>query len=117
MVMIWQVKDLVRTLQRDFEPDQLIAFSIMSDKDVSRRLGVEDELLEAIMLNLMRLVDQGEPVLAQYLEVAREQTLDSLAATTDTVCVCCGSSDVRMCLSRVFQLDGTSRVHGFVVLV
>ncbi len=99
MAMIWKVEDLTRTLERDFEPDQLIAFTIMSEKDVERRLGVSGVLLEAVMVQLMRLVEQGEPVLVQYLEAAHEQALDSLKPETPTFCVCCSSQDVHMCLS------------------
>lgn len=111
MTMIWKVKDLMRTLDRDFEPDQLIAFTIMSEQDVERRLGVSDTLLEAIMVQLMRLVDQGEPVLIKYLEVAHEQALDSLKPATPTTCVCCFSEDVHMCLSLF--VDGWAGVVWF----
>lgn len=86
-MMIWQVKDLAATLARDFQPDQLIAFSIMSD--VERRLKISGKLLEATMLELMRLVDQGEPVSAQYLEAAYEAAIESISPGEDK-CVVCG---------------------------
>jgi len=87
--MSWKVSDVITMLQKEFKPDDLIAFSLLGQREVSRRLQVEGSQLEFIMTEFMRLVDNNEPVLWPYLEVAVENV-----DTRANKCVCCASEGI-----------------------
>ena len=63
-MMIWMVKDVIEALQKDCEPDELIAWSAVTKSDAEQRYPhLSDEEIEEVMHQVMRYADDTEPVI------------------------------------------------------
>jgi len=62
-MMVWTVKDVIEALQRDCEPDELIAWSAATQDDASRRFPhLNEAQIEAVMKLTIQYADDNEPV-------------------------------------------------------
>ena len=63
-MMIWTVKDVIEALKKDCEPDELIAWSAVTQSDAEKRYPhLSDEEIEEVMCQVMRYADDTEPVI------------------------------------------------------
>jgi len=63
-MMVWTVKDVIEALQKDCEPDELIAWSAVTESDAEQQYPqLGDEEIEAMMYQAMKYADDTEPVI------------------------------------------------------
>jgi len=76
-MMVWMVKDVIEALQRDCEPDALIAWSAVTQSDAEQRYPhLSGEQIEEVMYQAMRYADDNEPVFS-LLDDAHYEVLGS----------------------------------------
>lgn len=74
MTMLRTVKDVIEMLRRDYELNQPVVFSMMTDSEVGTRTGLEPgPFLEAVMHHFQMVIDGQDHVLLSFMEAGIEE--------------------------------------------
>lgn len=74
MTMSWTVKDVIELLEREYKPGQSVVFALMTDSEVSTRIGLEPgSFLESVMYHFQMVVDGNDHVLLSFMEAGVDE--------------------------------------------